>query len=630
MFEVKVKMKSMLNATFLPKHPYLLVPIGVIGGLLLLWLFYFSPTKANLNWKEGDKKMYKLKVNSFQDASSAQFGLFNSTFKQRVEGTLNFRVLENSNGKLKLAFQFSPLQISLDDRQMPVLEKLNSQLFLAQWNTDGSVIEWIFPFTIAKKDEIGILQNLLYFQIILSGDKQKWISEESDSLGTFIAKYNSKSDKILKAKVKYKKIESQDGNENENPDDKFQSNIQGSYTEFSPDKEGSWLTSASLREKAEISGSSFHINVSREASLEQIPFNPDKDLDIWKDNFNFEEVKFQMTKEKKNPLSIWEEAEQKRLEKEYQGENFQSLYSKLFKNPNQFTDLANMEKMKAYLKHFPEEALKIPDLLIKGKISGNHIIEVIHLLATTGHKESQSALVSILSNKEQTAHARMQALAGFQEVRNPSEDSANALWRIYEFRKTEQDRDYSNTAVLALGTVALHTKQQEIAGKDSLPVKIKSRILSELSQSNKDPIKLAVLLDATGNTGDSSLFPKIKEYAKSEDKVARASLYSALGNFKDKDSLDFLKNNVTKEESPEGRIKIMQSLLHRKGDKDVAKTIQDSVQIESDVNARQYMLQYLIQNKNDVTDYKKTLEKLLETETNESNRELIYTGIHSN
>ena len=353
-------------------------------------------------------------------------------------------------------------------------------------------------------------------------------------------------------------------------------------------------------------------------------------MDIWKDNFNFEEVKFQMTKEKKNPLSIWEEAEQKRLEKEYQGENFQSLYSKLFKNPNQFTDLANMEKMKAYLKHFPEEALKIPDLLIKGKISGNHIIEVIHLLATTGHKESQSALVSILSNKEQTAHARMQALAGFQEVRNPSEDSANALWRIYEFRKTEQDRDYSNTAVLALGTVALHTKQQEIAGKDSLPVKIKSRILSELSQSNKDPIKLAVLLDATGNTGDSSLFPKIKEYAKSEDKVARASLYSALGNFKDKDSLDFLKNNVTKEESPEGRIKIMQSLLHRKGDKDVAKTIQDSVQIESDVNARQYMLQYLIQNKNDVTDYKKTLEKLLETETNESNRELIYTGIHSN
>ncbi len=224
----------------------------------------------------------------------------------------------------------------------------------------------------------------------------------------------------------------------------------------------------------------------------------------------------------------------------------------------------------------------------------------------------------------------MQALAGFQEVRSPSEDSANALWKIYESRKTEQDRDYSNTAILALGTVALHTKNQEVAGKESLPAKIKTRIFSELSTSSKDPIKLAVLLDATGNTGDSSLFPKIKDYAKSEDKIARSSLYSALGNFKDKDSLGFLKSHVTKEESSEGRIKIMQSLLQRKGDREVAKTVQDSVQIESDINVRQYMLEYLIQNKNDVSDYKKTLEKLLETETNESNRELIYTGIHSN
>ena len=127
---------------------------------------------------------------------------------------------------------------------------------------------------------------------------------------------------------------------------------------------------------------------------------------------------------------------QGRLEQEYKGENFQTIYTKLFKNPNQFTDLANMEKMKEFLKHFPEEALKVPDLLLKGKISGNHIIEIIHLLATTGHKQSQSALVSILSNKVQSAHSRMQALAGFQEVTNPVEDSAIALWKVYESRKT--------------------------------------------------------------------------------------------------------------------------------------------------------------------------------------------------
>ncbi len=608
---------------------YLLGFLTIIFGGVLILVFFFSPKKANLNWKEADKKMYKVLVKSNQDTSSAQFGLYNSTFTQRVEAILNFRVLEYSNGKVKLAFQFTPLEISLDEKRIPVLEKLNSQLFLAEWSKDGSVIEWVFPSTISKKDEIGILQNLLYFQVIILGDKKKWISEESDSLGTFIAKYNTKSDQILKAKVKYTQIHSQDDNSSENPDKPFQSNIQLSYSEIYADKKESWLISSNLREKAEISGSSFHINISREASLEQIPFVPDNSLDIWKENLKYEDAKFQMTKEQKKSLSIWEEAEQNRIEQEFKGENFQSIFQKLFKNPKEFTDLAKMEKMKEYLKHFPEEASKVPDLILKGKISGNHILEIIHLLATTGHKESQTALVNILSNKTQSAHARMQAIAGFQEVKNPLEESANALWKVFESRKTEQDRDYSNTALLALGTVALHTKLQEIAGKDSLPTKIKSRILSELARSSNDPNKLAVLLDASGNTADSSLFPKIKDYVKSEDKITRSSLYSALGNFKDKDSLDFLKNNISKEESPEGRIKIIQSLIQRNGDKEVTKTIQDSIQKESDTNARQYMLQYLIQNKQDVSDYKKTLEKLLETETNEYNRELIYNGIYA-
>ena len=73
----------------------------------------------------------------------------------------------------------------------------------------------------------------------------------------------------------------------------------------------------------------------------------------------------------------------------------------------------------------------------------------------------------------------------------------------------------------------------------------------------------------------------------------------------------------------------MQSLMARKGGLEVAKTIQESVFTEEDITTRSNMIQYLSQNKKEVKDFKQTMEKLLETETNESNRELIYQGIYA-
>jgi hypothetical protein len=593
----------------------------------LFYFFYRSSQKAKLNFIKQDKKQYKLIYNSSQTSSSPQLGISDTHLNIRYEGILNFKILEIKDKLVQIAFQFSENKLQIGDKRIEHLEKIQSQFFIGTWTEEGEILEWVTPYTISKKDEFLLLQNLLLFQLSIAGDKIKWTHKEEDSLGEFIAKYNSKSDRILKSKIKYTKIRSEDIDSSQE-ESNFQSNIQISYYEFFPDSKKSWLKNANFKEKAEINGNSFEIKLNREGSLEEIQFNPDLNLLIWKLDSNYEELKSQLTKETKKELSISEEAENQRLEQEYKKETFLSMFQKNFSNPNQFTDLMKMEKMKEFLNFHKEEALKIPDYLIQDKIKGNQVIEIIHLLATTGHKESQMALQKIMSNKAQSANARMQSIVAFQEVRNPNSESIESLWKIYESRNSLQERDYSNTALLALGTASLNLKKNMSSEKENLSNQIKQRLVKEIQNKNIETNKIPVLIDSIGNTCDSNLFSKIKDFSNSDNKIIRSSVYNSAANFKDKDSLEFLRTSLKSEESPEGRSKIIESLVRRnsKGD---SKLVNEILTKEEDINVRKKMIEFLILNKEENPDLKKNLETILEKETNDSIRDLLYQGIYA-
>ncbi len=593
---------------------------------ILAWSIWTFFTRANFEWTKDDRKMYKFQSEASQNTSSEQFPLKNTGFDTKIRAVLNFRVLSVEQERVKLAFQFSPFEMEIGGKRIPALEELNSVMFLTEWDRNGNIIRMIFPSEVAKKDEALVVQNLLLFQSIIIGSRRNWITKEEDSLGYFTAKYNYKDSKILKSKLKYLKIFDEDAERNTADDADLKSNIQISYSEFELEKKGSWIRKGKVREQAEISVNQFDIQYRKNAVLEVIPFQPDLKLAIWADNLNFDEAVTRMTEKPKKELSIQEEADRKRIALEYKGQDIRSVYNKYFSNSEKFTDLANMEKMKEYLANFPDEAAKIPDMLLKGQIRSHQVMEIIHLLASVGHKQAQSAIVSIFSSASQSANAKMQALASVHELRNPNDDTLAALWSVYENRKTEQHRDYSNTAVLSLGSAASNLKNRKESS-----AKIKERITSEIKASDKDADngKTAVLINSAGNTGDSSLLPEIRKYISSEDKTVRSSLYDSLGNFKDKESLNLLQNGIEKETSPEGRTKIMQSLLRRPADEQTVKKAAGALSGEQDPNTRNHILQYMIQNRKNIPDFKDRMKTALEKEIFENNRDLILKAMYS-
>ncbi len=599
--------------------------LGLLSIFLCFHVYQFFQI-AEFHWKENDKKMYQIEIKSFQNMNSEQLAMIDSSLEVSTKGILNMRVMEVESSKIKIAFQFSSLEMKAGGVRQIALETIASHPFLGEWTKDGKIIRWILPYNIALKDEMLVLQNLLLFLTEISGDRKKWITKESDSFGEFIAKYNYKSGKILKSKVKYQKVSVEDLGDLET--EKFTSNIQVSYAEFVLDEKNSWIQSGKLKERFELTGNLFEVDASREASIQEIPFQPDPEVAIWKDPLKFEDLYNRFTKEPKKKLSIWEESKRMELEKEFRNRDFISIVRQFLPDPNRFSDLPSLEKLRDYLNVFPEEALKVPGLIQSQKIRGHQIMEVLYILAKLGHKEAQVALVSISRDTNQDYHARMQSISNFHEVKYPIDSIAPTLWEVYKSRNTDKEKDLSNTAILALGSISSRTQQLSANGISESD-EIKNKLLKELEISSKDKDKTSVLLSAIGNTNDSSLLPKIKDNIQSEDKMVRAAFFDAISNFPSKEAKDILKDRLSKEESFEARNKIIKGLLQKEGDPETLKQVFDSLLQENDANNRSYMIQYLIQNKGHSSDYQNSLKQILEKEGNSTNRELIYKGLYS-
>ncbi|MCB1177570.1 MAG: hypothetical protein KDK36_08345, partial [Leptospiraceae bacterium] len=192
------------------------------------------------------------------------------------------------------------------------------------------------------------------------------------------------------------------------------------------------------------------------------------------------------------------------------------------------------------------------------------------------------------------------------------------------------DIEFSNAAVLALSAGAKKLENTIDSSGTNSSQKIKNRLIEELRENSSDPSRTSILLSAMGNTSDSKLFLQMKEFKNSDDKIVRSSLYSSVINFKDKESLDLLKNSISTETDSEGKKKIMQTLLHRKTDTTISNKILEEMQKENDSSTRNYMIQYLVKNKDHIPDLETKLKDFLETENDEANRELLFKSIYSN
>ncbi len=280
--------------------------LSFVGILVwsIIWSIWTFFTSANFEWTKDDRKMYKIQVETSQSTADQ------SVMITKINAVMNFRVLSVEKERVKLAFQFSPMEILIDGKRQTALEEISSMMFLTEWDRDGNIMRMIFPSEVSKKDEAFTVQNLLLFQSIITGSRRSWLNKEDDSLGRFTAKYDYGEGKILKSKLKYLKIFA-DESDRSADDPTVKSDIQNSLTELELEKKGSWIRKGTVREKSEISSDRIKIQLDRKADLDVIPFQPDSKLSIWADNLSFEETVARFTEKPKNEKSAQDKEEPK-------------------------------------------------------------------------------------------------------------------------------------------------------------------------------------------------------------------------------------------------------------------------------------------------------------------------------
>jgi len=394
------------------------------------------------------------------------------SFSEKIDGILNFRILEVTPKEVKIGFQLSPIAIYIFGKRASELEKIYTTFFLASFSKTGKPIKFYFPNNISKQEEFAISEIVRGLQVNIPKnlkDKKEWTTKETNSSGTYIAHYTIRGNSILKKKLKYLNVDIKTVR-GKAP----LSTIELLHSKFlaKPSASMSWLERISGSENMNIkNGNVVWLKSGMKASLALMPFKPDPSLTIWSEKRDFNLIAVSFKKGKKKAVSYWEKKQREALKERLEQTNLKKIITQMVKMPGE--DINQLHLLRDYFSFFPEKALEIPALFLKKKVNSGTAASVINALELSGTTEAQKALISIMWDSYQLPLNRIRAIIALGGIQDPAEYTLNALWGQIEKKGTDSlSIELSNTAALALKNISNALKVK----KPDLSMKINSRL----------------------------------------------------------------------------------------------------------------------------------------------------------
>jgi len=623
--------KEKKRDTQLMKLKYILasvIALCVLGGA---FLFSRSGQKIVMNWKSGDKRMYQFSVRT----RSEIFLKMNKSIQEvesKSSGVLNFRILEHKQDRIFAAVQFSPVEILLVQKPEKELSAIYETMFLVEFLSDGMPYAFHFPTNISEADSLNVISLLRNFQLKLLNDGNEWLVKEINSDGEAVTHYKPESSqKIKKKTLKYDTLFLKK-EENLTEDDIKEIRVLFSESEFLISKNASWLESVKGKEGVFYDSSMAEVKSTSEISLEEIPFTPNLELAIWKEeNPNFQTVLNEFQKGEKKKTSYWEDKSLVVLQKEYGTKNFQTMMDSFL---NQIlNDYTVEQKLKDYLMVHPEKALEFPNLLLNDpRVNANIADKLIHVLEKVGTPQAQTALRRIVQNPNQNFQNRISSLISTALLKKPTEETYEFLWETYNDKEKFKNKDkeiLGNSAILALGNFVNSQKQMSLTQKGDKIQQIKEKLKDELQKVETNSQK-SILLEAIGNTRDESFYKDVKKFTDAKDLDTRKSAFHSMRFMKQKEAQQALTDGLLKEKDSRVKDTILDVLISRKADTESLQKVETTLSGEQSDSVRFKMYKYLIVNKKMLNESEALFKKYLESETDAGARELLYKGIHSN
>lgn len=563
----------------------------------------------SLNWRIDARQMYNF---SF-DADITSFPLPDKSVKSgySFKGILNFRVFEIKNDTVWAGVQIAPLSCIISGREEEKLAEIYSKFFIAAVRKEGTVTELYFPHDIAKQEQEGLSEILFMLQAVIpEGAEDKWDTQENHKNGDYVAQYrvNPTNDTIIKNKTVYLN----------SGEKEFTTDVLKSVFMVKVAAQTSWIEQMSGKEKLQIkdrSGKTILLT-GTVINCKNIPYNPNKDLEIWRENRPLDVILASFTKKNVPAYSYWEK-KQTNDSKAYFIKNnvrFENIIDKIRKDAKN-NQLAH--ELVAFLRAFPTEANRIPEILLNAD-SDDFASSMLNILELSGTIESQKALMAILNDARHTEINKIRSIIAMAGLEKPTKEVIDALWDSYYSGGDKGSEKISDTSLLALGSL------RKKLGNDGFDI---SRKLSDELKSASNYQKQRIIIKAIGNTFDSELISEVTPYVKSPNIMVREAVADVIGNTDSSATRETLSNLMLTENSHSVKISVMESLSRISSDSNTVDAVKNRVLKEEDSGLRYQMVSYLAKNAEKYPDSISVLKTLLPNETNRETIKLIVSAI---
>lgn len=473
----------------------------------------YAKAPTTFQWRAGEGALYRVSMRGEQqfDVSPAMKKASPDTPREAaiaMEGVLNLRVFETTDSDALLGAQFSPVEVRIGEQKAEREDMAYNTFFLIRCAKDGRFGDMIFPRSTSEACRAILERQLRAMAIVLpKTPTDAWQTVERDGEGWVDADYRFQDGWVEKQRSRYR----EEAKESALPIP-VETKLGLSAVRALLDPDGLWLDAWQQREERVIAlGDASATRLRMEASMERLPFEPDRSLAIWQEERKGREL-----------LALFL-ASPKRTDDSggstpsVAGENpFAPLAAALKKGGDEGRTArsALLERMR----RDPSTCRYAADLLLTLDETSHAGAEVALALRQAGSPEAQAALARILRNEEFDSENRLQAAVAMGDLSRPTQATREALLaQAHDHGSRPPGLNLlANSAMLSIGRMA------SAAGETNpfLAADIAETLKSELDDS-PSPEQTAVILMSMGNADAAAFDSILEEQLSSENATVR-------------------------------------------------------------------------------------------------------------
>ena len=585
------------------------------------------------NYSKSDLRVLFQDIKTNDSAAPAGVNAFVNDFQVSLQGQLIITVLEQTDDKILVSYSLPNTAVKITSSGQEAVEQgqliqedLKQEIF-AELNPQGKVLSVSFNQNVSDIAQ-NFARTLLGFSqfVTPSSDRNpsNWETQEDDTNGKYIARYESSWGKFEKTKLRYlESVSSQKPNASEvkttiNPEGKLTANF---------NLQDGYLTSLQGTESQQIIISKKDVGQVKTdldmTYISQTVLSPQQ------------LTKLQTAKTQRNKLAqsvalsatpSEAETEAKIQRQELGDATLETLLADLKKAEASSDENQNHTplylKLKALVYLQAETSQTLGKLLATADAQSLTMQILSGALSAVGNSQAQTALADTINARSQDWDAMYVLIPSLGSVNNPTQEAEDILNKLAFNSKDER---IASTAQLALGTVAYNLTQTSPTRKN----KIVKQFAQKLSKTKSEEQTRQYLL-VLGNTGSANAFDTIVSFTKASSVKIRGAATSALRLIDNKQVDNVITTILTKDADDSVRLEAATILGYREINSETFKSQKQAFTSEKSVTVRLALLRNLWQVREQFSEVEKLVKKAAQNdaspEVKEAAASIIETG----